>query len=150
MAHAVRRHIATRCTPGTLIAGQIGRARTVADLASRLDAPTYWVHRALSALEREGAVATMPMAGVLVLGPGQPHPADADLQRTIRDRVAAGFYPAGSALPTGLLGDEFGLDAPQVARACRYLTHDDTLIHHHGPHGPGFYVQAPTSLEAAS
>ncbi|MFD8952477.1 hypothetical protein ACFV0B_26880 [Streptomyces xanthophaeus] len=100
----------------------------------------------LKTLDSEGEIALRPDSGGMVVldSPTQPHPDDLELQATVRDRVQSGHYRQGQAVPTGLLGDEFGRTAAQVRRAARQLIADGTLYEDPaGPYGPGLYVARP-------
>ncbi|MDX2394108.1 hypothetical protein NJL88_29420 [Streptomyces sp. DK15] len=137
---AVRLHISTHLPPGQQIGGS-STGTAAAELSSLLRRPVSYVAAALRELSVMGIVAPKSSQVVVVLAPDQPHPQDQELQEAVRERISSGFYPEESALPTGLLGDEFGLRADLVARACRYLTRDGTLRYDpHGRYGSGFYV----------
>ncbi|MFH8894406.1 hypothetical protein ACIPY6_38970 [Streptomyces sp. NPDC090054] len=145
---AVRLHISTRLAPGQRIGGRyISAADELAPLLGHH--PVSYVATALEQLSVMGIVAPLSRRVVVVLDPDQPHPQDRKLQEAVRERIGSGFYPAKSALPTGLLGDEFGLRSDLVVRACQYLTRDGTLRHDpHGRYGSGFYVTTPNTTTA--
>jgi len=58
------------------------------------------------------------------------------IERTVRDRIATGVYPAGSLLPPyRTLGPAFGVSAPLVQRALAPLLADGTLTSSRVPRG---------------
>ncbi|MGW7312233.1 hypothetical protein [Streptomyces sp. NPDC054865] len=144
----VRLHIAS-LGPQRQIGGEgVGRAARV--VSQELGLVPSYVETAFARLVTEGILAQRPGAAYTVLDPNQPHPDDLPIQQAIRSRIAAGRYEPGTALPTGLLGAEFDHSSVHVARACRHLTLDGTLVHDaNGPHGPGFYIPEQTALAAS-
>ncbi|AWN24807.1 GntR family transcriptional regulator [Streptomyces sp. NEAU-S7GS2] len=110
-------------------------------LAKDLHLTAIDVKTALRTLEAEGAVAVTPRTGTLVLGPTEAHPHDLVLQWNVQDRITAGLYSPGCALPTGLLAHEHGLTSQEVTGALRQLV-DQQLIRYDpaGDYGPGYYV----------
>ncbi|WP_369776275.1 hypothetical protein [Streptomyces sp. R33] len=121
-----------------------GNAETLAKpLATQLGIPALRIAVVLKALDSEGEIALRPDGrGMVVLdSPRQPHPDDLELQARVRERVRSGHYTEGQAVPTGLLGHEFGRTTAQVRRAARQLIADGTLYEDvFGPYGPGLYV----------
>ncbi|MCX4546878.1 hypothetical protein [Streptomyces sp. NBC_01565] len=112
-------------------------------LALQIGIPALRIAVVLRALDSAGEIALRPDGKSMIVldSPGQPHPDDLELQAAVRCRVRSGFYQAGQAVPTGLLGSEFGLTSEQVQRAARQLIADGTLYEDAaGPHGPGLYV----------
>ncbi|MFI5670344.1 GntR family transcriptional regulator [Streptomyces sp. NPDC051704] len=108
------------------------------------------MHQALLRLDTLGEIVLHTGNGPVRLGRRDPHPRDRGLHGAVRDRIHAGHYRPGTALPTGLLGEEFGLLPHHVQRALRFLTAEKTLrFDENGAYGPGHYIPAgPT--EAAS
>ncbi|MFD6181373.1 hypothetical protein [Streptomyces goshikiensis] len=85
-----------------------------------------------------------------MLGPNDLHPDDVAFDTAVRDRIASGHYRFGQALPSGLLGVEFGLESDQFDRAFRHLMRDALVRHDaRGPFGPGYYVTLGTTSRPA-
>ncbi|WP_329317317.1 GntR family transcriptional regulator (plasmid) [Streptomyces sp. NBC_01278] len=116
-------------------------------MALCLGLPMLHVATALKALNSAGEIYLCAgIHGPRVLGRKDLHPDDAALDTAVRDRLSSGHYSFGQALPTGLLGAEFGQEPDQMARALRHLVRDGLVRHDtSGPYGPGYYV----TLEAS-
>ncbi|MEU3402881.1 GntR family transcriptional regulator [Streptomyces sp. NPDC006670] len=139
----VHQHITTAYPPGAALP-------STKQLASALGLPEKHVHQGLLRLDSLGEIALHTGSLPVRLRKREPHPRDRALHGAVRDRIRTGRYLPGQALPTGLLGEEFGLLPHHVQRALRFLTSEGTLCYHErGAYGPGHYV--PTALaEAAS
>ncbi|MFB7082139.1 hypothetical protein [Streptomyces sp. NPDC056308] len=134
---AVRRYITTYCRSGEQLP-------TLGDLHEELSYSKALIRGALTRLDTAGLIVwCRAWTATRVLKPGEIHPADVGLDRSVRERISSGYYQPGQALPTGLLADEHDLSVEEVPRACRHLVRDG-LLHHddHGPFGPGLYVSA--------
>ncbi|MFG2483363.1 GntR family transcriptional regulator [Streptomyces virginiae] len=118
-------------------------------LARSLNLPEKHVHQGLLRLDTLGEIVLHTGSLPKRLREREPHPRDRCLQGAVRDRVRSGHYRPGQALPTGLLGEEFGLLPHHVRRALRFLTTEQLLRHDkRGVHGSGYYVPATISRAA--
>ncbi|MFJ9789326.1 hypothetical protein [Streptomyces globosus] len=132
----VHQHVTTVYPPGA----PLPRTKHLA-LALRL--PVKHVHQGLLRLDSLGEIVLHTGNVPVRLGTREPHPRDRGLHGAVRDRIRAGHYRPGTALPTGLLGEEFGLLPHHVQRALRFLTMEKTLrFEEDGAYGPGHYVPA--------
>ncbi|WP_327740504.1 GntR family transcriptional regulator (plasmid) [Streptomyces nojiriensis] len=132
----VRHHITSTYPPGAALP-------STKQLALALGLPQKHVLQGLLRLNSSGEIALHTGNRPIRLRTREPHPRDRALQGAVRDRIRAGRYQPGQALPTGLLGDEFGLRPHHVQRALRFLTAEGTLRYQErGAHGPGHYVPA--------
>ncbi|MEV7418349.1 GntR family transcriptional regulator [Streptomyces sp. NPDC089919] len=130
----VRAHVRRRYGPGDVMGG-------LADVAQELGVSRIAVRQAVRRMDILGEIAICRPRLRIVLGPGQVHPHDLPLVAAVGARIRAGRYHRGQALPTGLLGEEFGLTPAQVRRACTRLQADGLLGEDEaGPHGPAYYV----------
>lgn len=130
----VRHHVTTAYPPGASLPN-------TKQLASVLGLPETHVLQALLRLDSAGEIALHTGSLPVRLRTREPHPRDRVLHGAVRDRIRAGHYQRGQALPTGLLGTEFGLLPHHVQRALRFLTAEGTLRYEErGPYGPGHYV----------
>ncbi|MFD0373665.1 hypothetical protein [Streptomyces sp. NPDC127112] len=136
----VHRHVTTTYPPGAPIP-------STKQLAKVLGLPEKHVLQGLLRLDARGEIALHTGTLPVRLRPREPHPRDRALHGAVRDRISAGHYVPEQALPTGLLGAEFGLLPHHVQRALRFLTAEGTLrFDAHGPHGPGYYVPAAIAV----
>ncbi|CAM5322570.1 hypothetical protein SAVIM338S_00783 [Streptomyces avidinii] len=141
----VRDHIGKNFRPGQHLPG--GKA-----MAVQLGLPLLHVATVLKALNSSGELyVSTGVHGPRVLMPDELHPDDIAFDAAVRGRIASEHYHFGQALPTGLLGVEFGLESDQVVRAFRHLVRDG-LVHHDttGPHGKGYYVARGSSPRPAA
>ncbi|MFK0017168.1 GntR family transcriptional regulator [Streptomyces sp. NPDC091027] len=130
----VYQHITTAYPPGTSLP-------STRQLALALALPQKHVHQGLLRLDSLGEIALHTGSLPVRLRTREPHPRDRALHGAVRDRIRANHYRPGQALPTGLLGEEFGLLPHHVQRALRFLTSEGTLRYdERGAHGPGHYV----------
>ncbi|MGR4878127.1 GntR family transcriptional regulator [Streptomyces sp. LARHCF249] len=130
----VRDHVRESYAPGDLL-------DPLAVIARHLGLPHNAVRQAVRQLDTLGEVAICRPQIRIVLSPGQMHPRDLPLVTAVRARIRAGCYRSGQALPTGLLGQEFGLRPEHVRRACTHLRAEGLLRRDPvGPHGPAHYV----------
>ncbi|MGW7456261.1 GntR family transcriptional regulator [Streptomyces sp. NPDC054797] len=130
----VHQHITTAFPPGTSLP-------SIKQLALALGLPEKHVHQGLLRLDGLGEIALHTGGLPVRLRTREPHPRDRVLHGAVRDRIQAGHYLPGQALPTGLLGEEFGLLPHHVQRALRFLTSEGTLRYdEQGTYGPGHYV----------
>nr|WSW42306.1 GntR family transcriptional regulator [Streptomyces sp. NBC_01001]WSW63252.1 GntR family transcriptional regulator [Streptomyces sp. NBC_00998] len=132
----VHQHVTTTYPPGASLPG-------TKQLAMALGLPQKHVLQGLLRLDARGEIVLHTGTLPVRLRPREPHPRDRALHGAVRDRIRAGHYVPEQALPTGLLGAEFGLLPHHVQRALRFLTAEGTLrFDAHGPYGPGYYVPA--------
>ncbi|MET9958225.1 GntR family transcriptional regulator [Streptomyces sp. NPDC006326] len=132
----VHQHVITMYPPGTSLP-------PIKHLALLLRLPVKHVHLAILRLDTLGEIVLHTGGAPVRLGRCEPHPRDRGLHGAVRDRIRAGHYRPGTALPTGLLGEEFGLLPHHVQRALRFLTAEKTLrFDADGAYGPGHYVPA--------
>ncbi|MFJ5546780.1 GntR family transcriptional regulator [Streptomyces sp. NPDC093225] len=130
----VHQHITTACPPGASIP-------STKQLARALRLPEKHVHQGLLRLDSLGEIALHTGNRPVRLRTREPHPRDRALHGAVRDRIRTGHYRPGQALPTGLLGEEFGLLPHHVQRALRFLTAEGILRYEEqGAYGPGHYV----------
>lgn len=144
----VRDHIRKNYRPGQRLPIVKGAYCAAAKaIALRLGLPLLHVATALKVLNSSGEIHLHAgIHGPLVLGRDDVHPDDVAFDAAVRDRLASGHYRFGQALPTGLLGVEFGLESDQVDRALRHLVRDGLVRHDlRGPYGAGYYVALGTA-----
>ncbi|MFE1803788.1 hypothetical protein [Streptomyces sp. NPDC059533] len=132
----MHQHVTTMHPPGAPLP-------STKQLALALGLPEKHVHQGLLRLDSLGEIALHTGSVPVRLRTREPHPRDRGLQGAVRDRIRAGHYRPGTALPTGLLGEEFGLLPHHVQRALRFLTMEKSLrFEENGAYGPGYYVPA--------
>ncbi|MEU6313779.1 GntR family transcriptional regulator [Streptomyces sp. NPDC047014] len=132
----VHQHVTTMYPPGASLP-------STKQLARALELPERHVHQGMLRLDSLGEIVLHTGSLPTRLRPREPHPRDRALHGAVRDRIHAGHYLPGQALPTGLLGEEFGLLPHHVQRALRFLAAEGTVrFDEQGAHGPAHYVPA--------
>ncbi|MFD3553887.1 hypothetical protein ACFWWA_17550 [Streptomyces goshikiensis] len=144
----VHDHIGRNYRPGQRLPVVKGACSAAAQaMALRLGLPMLHVAAALKVLNSSGEIHLgAGIHGPRVLGPHDLHPDDVAFDTAVRDHIASGHHHFGQALPSGLLGVEFGLESDQVDRAFRHLMRDALVRHNpRGHYGPGYYVTLGTT-----
>ncbi|RSS46250.1 glycoside hydrolase family 15 protein [Streptomyces sp. WAC08241] len=112
-------------------------------MAVRAGQSVWLTREALRELDADGEIALVPQKPVRRLRPAEPHPADIQLVREVRDAVLSGHHPVGAPLRV----QRRGLDGRRIARVCRPLLAEGLLAHRDGPDGPRLHVAVPVPAE---